>query len=75
MTQLARNTRILFAILPAGLDIVGPGAAVQRSLSGVVEGVDLGAVLQQHLDHVVVRLVGRQVERRQQVLEAFRVKI
>ena len=41
---------------------------MERGLPGVVERVHLGAVLEQHLHHVVVRLVGRQVERRQQVL-------
>ena len=56
-------------LLPACLDVVCPGAAVKRGLSGVVERVHFGAVLEENLHHVVVRLVGRQVERRQKILE------
>ena len=54
---------------PTRLNIPLPRGSVETRLTEAVQGVDLGAMLEQYLHYVVVTLVHRQVQGRQQILE------
>lgn len=56
----------------AGLYIALLGGAMQSRLPEVVESVDLGALLQEQLHHIVVALICGQVQGRQEATRACR---